>query len=292
MINYIGKIIGLLDYLFSKKRVRRMSKNLEQVFGGNSTEKELAAIIRENLGNHYKNIMELFKYHQLNEKNLERFVSFNGLNYLETELKKGRGIILGLGHFGPKQLILVALGLKGYKLNQVCYHMIEEELTFIRKYVSQKQRLKLERKIPAHFINLGRSLRPAFEALNKNQILLITGDGIGLPHHINQTYSEFKFLGKRCLFPLGMIILAKKTGASLLPTFIIRKGPHHNIIIEPPIEIDYSQEGQKNQESLKEEFKKFLRILEDYIRKWPSQWEFWEEFEEGNIIVPSPDSFS
>ncbi len=52
------------------------------------------------------------------------------------------------------------------------------------------------------------------------------------------------------------------------------------MIIEPPIELDSTALGNAQ--------KQFIRILEKYISLYPSHWEFWEEFEEGNLVVARP----
>jgi lauroyl/myristoyl acyltransferase len=80
------------------------------------------------------------------------------------------------------------------------------------------------------------------------------------------------------LFPSNIISLAKRTGASVLPIFVIRDRIKHKIVIEPAIEI--------NSKSNEDAFEEFVKILEKYIRQYPSLWEFWEEFEEGVLIVP------
>jgi hypothetical protein len=59
---------------------------------------------------------------------------------------------------------------------------------------------------------------------------------------------------------------------------VIRDRIKHKIVIEPAIEI--------NSKSNEDAFEEFVKILEKYIRQYPSLWEFWEEFEEGVLIVP------
>ena len=252
-----------------------MVKNISQSFGYD--EKEARRMIKNNLQNHCRNVLEFIKYPQLNRENIANFLSFEDLEFLDKELAKGKGVILVTSHFGAKQLLQVGLGLRGYKLNQIYYHMSHNELTFIQKNVSQKQRQKIEEKIPAKFIPVNGFLRSAYNCLKKNEILVIAADGIGLPEHMDKGYAPFSFLGKRVLFPSNILSLAKRTGASVVPIFVIREGIRHKIVIEPAIEV--------KSKSIEDAFKEFVKILERYVLKYPFLWEFWEEFEEGNLIA-------
>lgn len=277
IIYRMGTVMGYIDYLFSgTKRINRMENNISKVFQDNR--KEIKRIVISNLQNHCRNVLEFIKYPQLNQENMTKLVSFEGVELLDKELSKGKGVILFTSHFGAKQLLQAGLGLRDYKINQIYYHMNHNELTFIQKNVSQRQRQKIEGKIPAKFIPANGFLRSAYKCLMRNEILIIAADGIGLPEHMNKGYSLFPFLGEKVLFPPNTVSLAKRTGASIVPAFVIREGTKHKIIFEPAIEV--------NSKSIESTFQEFIGIVERYIRKYPSHWEFWEEFEEGNLIVP------
>ncbi len=275
-IYWIGKIVGDLDFIFSgSKRIDKMVKNISRVFEGN--ERDMKTIIRNNLQNHSRNVLEFIKYPQLNLENISNILSVEGFEFLDKELAKNKGVILATAHFGAKQMLQVGIGLRGYKVNQIHYHMEKDELTFIQKKVSQRQRIKIEEKIPADFISAKTFMRSAFNCLKKNQMLIIAVDGIGIPEHMKKGYIPYLFFGKRVLFPSNLLSLSKRTGASVVPAFVLREGFRHRIIIKEALDI--------NSRSDEDIFKEFIEILENYIRKYPHFWEFWEEFEEGRMIV-------
>lgn len=275
-IFYIGGILGYLDYFFSgRERIRKMLKNISRAF--EAEEKELRKIIRNNLQNHCRNVLELIKYPRLNLHNIDTIVSFQGLEFLQKELAKGKGVILATSHFGAKQLLQVGLGLSGYEINQISFHLMGKELSFIQRYISQKQRQKIEKCIPVKFIAADRFLRSAYSCLKQNQILIIAADGVGSAKYMGKEYAPFNFLGKEMLFPKNVVALTKRTGSSIVPAFVVREGKRQRIIVEPALRV--------NEQSLEEIFKQFVRLLEKYVRQYPSLWEFWEEFEEGNLLV-------
>lgn len=278
VIYWLGGILGYIDYLLSSgQRLRKMSANISGALGYGKKEARMAVL--QNLQNHLRDVLELTKYPQVSGKTISSIVHFKGIDYLEMELKKGKGVILVTAHFGAKQLLQVGLGLNGYRVNQIHYHMSSQELSWIQKYISQRQRVRIEKQIPATFIPAKGFLRPIYECLERNQVLIIAGDGIGIREHMDKSYLPFNFLGKKMLFPTGMVGLAKQTGASIVPVFTVRENKRHGIVFEPPIDIT----GAEDMTPVVE----YIRLLEKYIRRYPSLWEFWEEFEEGNLITVS-----
>lgn len=276
-INGIGETLGYIDYIVSgRKRVLKMTKNISSAFGDMGRKEE--KIIKRNLQNHLRNTLELAKYPQFNRQRITPFVRYEGINYLNNALqKRGKGVILLTAHFGAKQFLQIALGLYGYTLNQINYNLGKEELSYIQRRVSQSQRIDIEKQIPVTFISAKGFLRNAFNCLKNNEILIVAGDGIGLQNHMDRSYQPFDFLGKKMLFPTNPVVLAKKTGAEIIPVFVVRKKRYHTIVFEPPININKKEKNAA--------VKEYVNILEKYVRRYPDHWEFWEEFDEDNLLV-------
>lgn len=276
-IHWLGGMMGTVDYFVSgRKRVQKIRKNISTTL--EITEKNAEIVARRSFQNHLRNMLELMKYPKLNKQRLSGMVNYEGLDILDNALKNGKGIILLTAHFGAKQLLQVALGHKGYPLNQINFHMDEKELTYIQRKISQRQRINIEKKIPVKFIDAKSFMRPIFKCLKNNEVLIIAGDGIGLKRHMDlSSCRPFDFLGKKMLFPVNYFHLAKKTGALIIPVFVIRKKNSHRIIFNAALDTD----SDKNVEAVNE----FIRALELNILTYPSLWEFWEEFDEENLLV-------
>jgi len=237
---------------------------------------DIDAIVKENLRNHFRNNLEFIQYPSITPSNLSHYVSIRGREILDRELAKNRGIVLLTGHFGAKQMLQVALGHSGYTVNQLIYHMSQGELTHIQKKVSQKHRKRIEEKIPTNFIQADGFPRKLYRCLKKREILIIAGDGNGIKERMGSSYHPFPYLGQRMLFPTAPISLAMRTGASVVPAFVVRDKYHQQIIIEEPINlnIDYSEAVQA-----------YAQILEKYVTEFPHLWEFWEEFRPGFLLT-------
>jgi KDO2-lipid IV(A) lauroyltransferase len=78
------------------------------------------------------------------------------------------------------------------------------------------------------------------------------------------------FFGQTAYTPVGPAILSLKTGAPILPMFVLRENRiQWTLVIGPPIEIEMTADEKKNLETLTAEF---TRTIEDAVRQYPSQW--------------------
>ena len=273
---YLGSILGRIDFFISNKKcIGKMNTNLCRALEINKM--DARNIIKDNLCNHMRNMLELIKYPQTTKENIHKLVYYDGINHLSEALEKGCGVILLTAHYGAKQLLQVALGLEGYSVNQINYHLGDDELTFTQKRISQHQRRNIEEKLPLRFISANGYMRAAFEALGRNQLLIIAGDGIGLKRYMNKSYKRFSFLGQKMFFPTNTIKLAHRTRASIIPVFVVREKRKHRIAFEPPLDWN-----AKNNYAM---VYQYVNILEKYVCLHPSFWDFWEEFDEENLTT-------
>lgn len=279
LVSQIAAWLGILDYLISDpKRILRMSSNISSALG--VTAQDAQRIVRQNLKMHMHNNLELMRYPKTSRSEIDDFVAFEWLERLDLALQKGKGVILLTAHFGAKQLLQVVLGRSGYTVNQINYHMHRDELTFIQKYVAQRQRIKIESQIPANFISANGFLRPAYKCLQDNQVLIMAGDGAGLKNHIDRSYRSFSIFNKQMFFPKGSVAMAQRNGSALIPVFVVREKRVHRIVFEAPLN------PVKGQET--EAIASYVKLLERYIREYPWLWEFWEEFDESVLISAAP----
>jgi len=186
-------------------------------------------------------------------------------------------VILLTAHFGAKQLLQSALVIEGYALNQINFHMDAEELSYVQQRVSQQQRKSIEDKLSVNFIPAKGFMRPVFKCLKSNEVLIIAGDGIGLRRHMDMSYQPFGFLGKKMLFPTNAGSLAERTGAAIVPVFVVREKSRHRIVFEPALNTDPVDSAEPASE--------YVKVLEKYVSEYPCLWEFWEEFDDSNLLV-------
>ncbi|PKN85284.1 MAG: hypothetical protein CVU51_09035 [Deltaproteobacteria bacterium HGW-Deltaproteobacteria-1] len=284
----LGEAVGLAESLILRKRKNRIAANLLAVYGRRLTKTEALQIARQNIQRHYIEHMELYKYATLNTANLSRHITFEGLERLEQALRRGRGVILVHMHYGCKQFPLVALGIMGYDVSQIGYRDTEEEThSWVHKNVHLRIRMRLENQFSVKHIHVGKSLRPAYEALKRNGILMITGDGIGGVRGAGENYLPLPFLGRTMLFPPGPSRMARTTGAVMLPLFCIQQRDFtHVAVIEEPITM---QRTDDRKHDVRQITAQYTRVFETFVNRHPEHWMFWEEFQEG-VLIPKSGS--
>jgi KDO2-lipid IV(A) lauroyltransferase len=166
----------------------------------------------------------------------------------------------------------------GYPMKQIG-NPSDKGLSWIGRHVAFRLRMHYESRIPADIIQAGSFLRPIFKALRCNQVIMTTGDGSGTEEFFGKQ-ACFPFLGQQVVLPLGPAILSQKTGASLLPLFILPGDRTlFTVIIEPEITSDLPGE-----QGIFDCSKQFLARLEEYIRTSPGYMHFLDRFVPGQFI--------
>jgi KDO2-lipid IV(A) lauroyltransferase len=78
------------------------------------------------------------------------------------------------------------------------------------------------------------------------------------------------FFGEKAATATGPMIFHRRTGAPIVPMFIIREeGDVYRIIVEPPIVL---KDLEDEQESLLVNTQKITNIIERYVRQYPQEW--------------------
>ena len=185
---------------------------------------------------HYVNQLSIFVFPRLTRDNCRAILTIEGLDRLDAALAKGRGVVLPIGHFGPTQLPLTALGLLGYPMLQIGFQN-DAGLSFVGRHVSFRLRKIYEGRIPAAIVPPGPGTRLALEHLRAGGVVMTTADnGPGQPAF--GRHADFDFPGGTIHAPLGPARLALAAGAALCPAFL---GPGGNVpfclTIEAPLEL-------------------------------------------------------
>ena len=78
------------------------------------------------------------------------------------------------------------------------------------------------------------------------------------------------FFGRKAATATGPVVFAQRTGAALIPCFILRqKDDRHRIVFEPALDL---KEGDSPSDTILINIQILTAIIESYIRKYPAQW--------------------
>jgi phosphatidylinositol dimannoside acyltransferase len=265
------KKAGALLFVFDRGKKRLLARNLSAAL---SLDAETAAGEAKRIfENHSLDRLHIFLYPRIRTwERIAPFVEFENRWILDNELKRGRGALLIQPHFGPVQITLLCLALKGYHPLQIGYPS-DEGLSAIGRKVAFRYRLKYEAMLPAAIVPADGYLGAVFKHLVRGGVVLTTGDGAGGGVLLGE-HREFPFLGSKKMIPLGPSMWALRTRAALIPTFIIvERHDRFRIVFESPIEPLLGDPALDKVDMTR----RFLFVAERYIRQFPSCWHFWDE---------------
>jgi KDO2-lipid IV(A) lauroyltransferase len=213
-----------------------MKKDLLMLIG-NGAKTDIDRVIVKTMCNFRKDLLEIWTFPSLNRNKINRMAYFEGIEHLDAALGKGKGVFLCVTHFGSWKIVLPALGYNGYKVNQIAANplvFVGDSEDYYHNLIME-QELKSEASLPCDFIYLGadKSIRPVFKALDKNEIVVVSLDGV-----VGQRRMTVPFLDGQIMLSTGTAYMSYSTGAPMLPCFIVRQEDNrHKIIIHPPFEL-------------------------------------------------------
>lgn len=254
---HIGKAFGRLAFWVLAKYRNIAIENLKLAFGKEKTEIEIrriAARAFENLG---KTAVEIVNFPKINKSNIDRFVRIKNIEILDKAFEKGRGVLVLTGHFGNWELLALTLRIKGYPGaaigRRIYFDRYDKFLNRLRK---------------VHDVNIiyrDESPKKVLRVLRDNGIIGILAD-----QDMDSVEGVFvNFFGQPAYTPVGPVALARASGASLVPLFIIREDGHHTLVIEKPIELVDTGNGEADMITNTESWS---LVVESYIRRYPEQW--------------------
>ncbi len=234
-----------------------ISHNVKTAFGERCKKREIECIARGHLQNLAKSLVEFIRFPLLNSQNIEEKVKIKGRENLEQAFSRKRGVILLTAHFGNWELLAGALSLKGYPLNALAQR---QSNSVIEDLFSE-----LRRSIGTRILSRWDNLRIILKLLKNNEMIMILADQHG---EYKNVFAQF--FGKRVSVPGGPAGFALRTGAEIIPAFIIRKeNDRHQIIVEKPLGL--VRTGNKKKD-LQENSQKAIEVIEKYIRRFPDHW--------------------
>lgn len=256
----IARILGTMAFYLIKKYRDRVFSNLSLAYGGEKDLKEMTKLAKKIFFNFTLTPLETIYTAAVPFGRFIRNIKITGREYLDTALTKGNGVIALGSHLGSFTILGTRLAMEGYGfnviINQSKFPKLMERLADLQRKIGQKP-------FPPKPATV--SVKKSLNCLRRNEILYLIADeqqirgGIPVPFFSQIAYT-----------PPGPAIFSLKTGAPILPMFVLReKGIPQTLWIGSPILIERTIDEKKDTELLTA---KFTKVIEDFIRQYPGQW--------------------
>jgi len=261
----IALFVSDLHYLFSPKDRRITEENLRAIFPGKSN-REIHRIRIRIFRNFAKYLVDFFRFSKLDGEYIKENIGVENRNYIDEVLSRGKGAIMVSAHLGNWELGAVVIALLGYPFWAVA---LPHKYKKVDNFFNSQRENKGVRVIP-----LGKAVRQSLNILRENQILALVGD-----RDFTEKGLVLDFFGKPTIFPQGPAALSLKTGATIIPAFMVRnENDSFTLRFEKPL--TFTSTGDRNNDLI-ELTTRFKHIFEDYIQKYPEQWyvfrRFWKD---------------
>lgn len=206
-----------------------------------------------------------------------RRIRVHGLERLQQALANGHGaLVLESSFFGRRHLAKIVLHAHGMDIVQVhaSDHLAgfwSRRATRVRLDVIRPFLEGCERRFVQEILHVSRAdpslafTRRLMSVLQDNRVLCLSGEG-----RIGQKTVRLPFLGEERHFVTGAMSLAKHAGAPLLPLFCWRDDDGQvRLVIEAPIDVE------RGALSAEAGAAAYVRLLESYVRRYPSEYYGW-----------------
>ncbi|UCG35151.1 MAG: lysophospholipid acyltransferase family protein [Candidatus Omnitrophota bacterium] len=187
-------------------------------------------------------------------------IRIEGKEHLDKALQNKRGVMMITGHLGNFPLLSMKLVQEGYPVHFVTRPMRDPKagdyLHTLRTAAGVKTIFSYPRKECVNGI---------IQAMRNNEIVIIQMD-----QNFGTGGVWVNFFGKLAATPVGPIVFALRTNASIVPAYIVRESMgKHCVKILPQEELIKKEDKD---ETVLLNTIKISRIIERWVREFPSQW--------------------
>ena len=253
-----------LQYLFSFRDRRAVCNNLKIIV---PSQQNLSAMTREVFRNFGQYLVEFFCMAKKFDMNfVKEKVKVCNIDILKKVLEQGKGGIILSAHIGNWEFGGILLSMLGYPLMIIALPHKERPVNDLFNHQRESRGITV---VPPHT-----AIRRCLETLRSNKLVAIAAD-----RDFTQSGVVMDFLGRKALIPKGAALFALKTGAPIVPCFLIRNPDNSFTLsleepIVPPLETDeYIKES-----ILSTLMKQYTKVIEEKIRQFPTQWLMFREF--------------
>ena len=240
-------------------RLRRVGvRNLEMAFPEFSSARRRAVLrgVYRHLG---WQLVEFCRMPRYTAENSRGWIRTEGLdNYLAAEAR-GKGVLIVTGHLGAWELSSFYHSLMDHPMGMVIRRLDNRRLD---EFVNGVRCMHGNRVL--HKDDFGRGLLTSMRA----------GQTVGILMDTNMTPPQgvfVEFFGQPACTASGLAHVALKTGAAVLPGFLVWEPDERQYVLHFGPEVEFTRTGDKEADTLAAT-QKCTQVIELWIRRYPDQW--------------------
>ena len=257
----LGRQLGNAWYYLDFEHRKVAIQNLRIAFGQEKSASEIRSIAKRTFQNLGMMAVEFFRIPRMDTEIFKRRVKMEGLAEALPLLEKKKGALLLIGHFGNWEMMGLMSKVIGNPIMVLAKPVKKNQ--WVDRFITQ-----IRSASGLEVISTVNASRKVIRALSQNRVV-----GILIDQRAKRSEGVWAdFFGRKAPTTPGLAVLAMKTGAPVLPVFMVRDGFQvHRLIVKEPLELIRTGDIKKDVEA---NTQLFNHTLESMIRQYPDQW-FW-----------------
>ncbi|MBU0694172.1 MAG: lysophospholipid acyltransferase family protein [Candidatus Omnitrophica bacterium] len=257
----IANFFAHIQFYLSKKDREAVIYNLSPF---TKDKKKLKKYAKKVFVNFAYYLVDFFRYAKLDEKFIKKYVRISGIDYLNLAFSMNKGIIILTAHLGNYELAGAIISLMGYPLCAITFPHKDKRLNRFFDYQRKMVGIKI--------IHTGVTVKKCFSVLKRGGMVGFLGDKDFMGGGI-----KVKMFSSYVRLPRGIAFFSSRIDAYIVPSFLIRDNKKfYHLIFEEPIIC--TREEKSTASSEKAIIRKYIPILEKYIKKYPQQWYMFQKY--------------
>jgi len=240
-------------------RLRRVGqRNLEMALPELSAE-ERDEILRGVLRHLGWQLVEFCRMARYTRENTSEWIRTEGLNHYQAAKIRGKGVLVVTGHLGAWELSSFYHSLTGHPMSMVIRRLDNRRLD---EFVNGIRCMHGNRVL--HKDDFARGL---LSSMRK-------GETVGILMDTNMTPPQgvfVKFFGRQACTASGLARVALKTGAAVLPGFMVWEPKEGRYVLHFGKELVFARTGNAEADILAAT-QRCTQAIESWIRRYPDQW--------------------
>jgi KDO2-lipid IV(A) lauroyltransferase len=260
LFNIIEKLGTKVGWRLATKYKKKMLDNLTFTFHDSLSVEEKERIAQESFRTMIRGCMEtLFCIFTFRTRFNPR-IRLEGRKNLEQALAQGKGVIAVTAHLNTFTLIGAKLSASGFPNTWILGAQTHPRIAGVWRWMTEKagsHAIIIDSPISFH--------KAIMRALRKGEIVTFVCD-----ENQKQGGVLVEFLERTMALPVGPAVYHLKTGAPILPIFIIyQRDGGHKVIVDSPLKISLSGDEERDIFTITSQI---ARCIESTIRQYPGQW--------------------
>jgi len=258
----LGERLGDLMYAALASRRRVTLENLALALGEYQSPYERHAMAREVFRNLGRHVVDFAHLRRINVARIQQMcVNWEDVTRLEALATRGQGLLVISAHFGSWELLSAITLLLQTPVNVIVRPPDNPLVSRLSEAYRQR----------CGYRAIGRreqAMRESLRALRRQEIVAVLMD----QSSVRSEAVEVAFFGIKTFTPMGPALLTLRARCPVVGVFLVREalGRHRVVITD---EIPIARTG-KVRHDVEENSRRFNRIIEAQIRRYPAQW-FW-----------------